>query len=388
MNYFSSLDPTKTIKSRSLSLNCTLRGLCGVLSLVLGLTLIAPATVAAQSQARVCVHVPQGKDFNSGWAPFVLVLRDKSFWTDPLKNKPRDQLAPDFLNSNQTALTVNIPSSMAVAARNVAVTIRNSDVGISGSGGKMNFGYNCRVIPLGVSGENRVNKFNIADITHIDAVVYGKDDFCADEVYIQRFENGQLIGRRRFMLGDQKCWGDDLPGAAMYHTLKGQPVTQVPAAVFVSAEGFWDLVCSTIFCESETTNTNTNEKGESRTNSETNSTEVTKSVSAGIEHSGISMSAEYSKTEKNEVTNSITTDIRSSKTYSKTSKLAYGPDARYKYNIGSIWHYAIKVTVKNEPPKIIYSRFTGCTSDEFKPKFAPGSPEAGQSCQGGLGVRK
>ena len=74
---------TRSLNTRSFRFDRAARGLLGVVSLALGLTVITPSMATAQSQARVCVHVPQGSDYNSGWAPFVLVLRDKSFGPTP-----------------------------------------------------------------------------------------------------------------------------------------------------------------------------------------------------------------------------------------------------------------------------------------------------------------
>lgn len=167
---------------------------------------------------------------------------------------------------------------------------------------------------------------------------------------------------------------------------KGDQGWEFPIIIphFLSAEGYWDNVCTTIYCDSETTTSKSKTEGTSATQSETKSTEVTKSASAGIEAKGFSMSANYSTTTKNEITNSVTTDISKNVTHTKTNRLAYGPAVRRDMNIASIWQYAIKSTMSGGSTPIVYTRFTACSSDEFEPKSAPGTHESAQTCQGGL----
>ncbi len=365
-----------------------MRGICASISLALGLALIAPTSAPAQSQsqsmARVCVNVPQGTDFDSGYAPFVLVLRDKGFWTDKLQNKTgRSTRAHAFLNADHIPLAANFESHLAVKVREsdegaIVYFVDHKNIP------KMNFGYNCSLTILDVHNESFIRKFDLEDVPFIDAVTYGNDDFCADDIYIQRFEGGELIGTRRFINDDLKCWGDDLSGAAWYHTLKGQPVTNIPVPLFASAAGKWEKVCRTVDCVFTITEAKTDGEGGSDSTTNSRSSKTTESISAGLEYEGFSASASLSKEETKSVTTSITRNFSESMTRTKSKTVPYSPDVREKMHIASIWQYVITNTMDRGDTVVIYTDFYGCSSNDWAPTFAPGTDQSAASCQGGL----
>jgi hypothetical protein len=152
---------------------------------------------------------------------------------------------------------------------------------------------------------------------------------------------------------------------------------------FVSARGAWVNVCSSVNCEFDKSTAETHSKGEVVTNSETNSTEVTKEISVGLELKGFSAGGSVSETEKDEITKSVTTDISNSVTHTLTQKF-YTPKFRKENHIVSIWQYVIFSKMTNGSEVTTKTRFYGCSSDEFQPKVFPGTRKNANSCQGGL----
>lgn len=373
---------TKVQTRRPNKLKHFIRAICGALAL--SLALAAPTTAAAQSQARVCVHVPNGTDFDSGLAPFALVIREPDFWTGTNVGNlqpGRNTRSSSFIDANDIALAVNfhVATPMQVMNSDISVALILSENGQS----RMDFGYNCTHITLGVSGENFVRSFNLDTVNYLDAVVYGSDDFCADEVYIQRLENGEVIGIRHFLIGDQKCWGDDISGAKYYHTLTGQAVAR-PDPVFVSASGKWEVVCRTVNCLYTDTTSTTAANATTNTVENTMSSTTSSSISVGLEYEGFSAGAEMTNETMHGVTSTITENISNSLTRSIARTVPYSPTVRREMNIASVWQYSVTSVMDDGSEVVILTDFFGCSANDFAPSFGPGTNESVQSCQGGL----
>lgn len=313
---------------------------------------LIPAAAFAQSEARVCVHVPDGTDFDSGYAPFVLVLRDTSFWNST-EDKPGRSVGDNaFLNESHIALPVNFDNHK-IDPVNVRKSFGDVQVRVS-----MDFGYNCNRITLGVGGQGFVKKFDLQNHPFVDAVTYGSDDFCADEVYIQRYENGQLIGTRRYMNNDQKCWGNDLSGAEWFHKLAGSPVTDLPpsappAKIAVDVNGQWKQQCTSGNSCSMTTEKEytfskafskgyTNEVQTSIEASVSNSTTVSAEVEAGPAKASAS----------NTLTTSLTTGLTNAVTQARETSDGSSEGLKQSFTcpltvpvgkLGYLWESTVKV---------------------------------------------
>lgn len=131
-------------------------------------TAVLPGTARATTwDARLCLHIPPGENYDSVNSFTVNVYRI------------------DILGADPHIATLTLPAGLEV-------------------------GYNCEVFKIGV-GENRIKYFELTGTSksRISAILGGNNDICADELYIQLRKDGVEQMITRFLNGTKLCWGND-----------------------------------------------------------------------------------------------------------------------------------------------------------------------------------
>ena len=328
----------------------------GVLAMV-----ISPATAQAKKlEARVCLNIPQGHNYDSD-SGFEIILK-------PSKAG---------IAKNQKPVTLVLANS----GRGASGAIASVFGGNGSSTTTLPIGYTCQRFTIGSAG-GMVNDFELTPETEIDAKLIGGNDICADELYIQRFVDGVDIKIARFLNKTRLCWGDDFANAKYTQTLK--PVYFNDGRNFVNATAAWAPICRTTDCDSSKTVTigYTVKVGNTLTNA--SSTTIKKEVSAGIKKEGFEASTSMSKSTTNSVSKTVSTDITNSTIKSRTVKLGYQPEVRRKLGVVSVWEYVIYSHMSDGTTVAVPTGLRGCSNTDTEPKFGPGSPDVDLSCQGAL----
>ncbi len=339
--------------------------------ITLGLALVAPTTAVAGLEARMCLNIPQGHNFDSDSGFMVVVRKAPAGATDTVPKYYLDAK----IGAGDIKLGLNVPSN-----------IKLDDGNIFGFNGKtLKVGPTCKTFALGTTGENAIDAFSLEADTQIDAMLLNFNDFCADELYLQIIKDGVLQTTARFLNRKQRCWGDDFAGAKLVRRMNVVNFQDLrPKLKLSESSGQWEVLCRTLECNFAKTISKTNAKSDSETNSKTHSDKVTESIKAGLKVEGFSSEVSISHESMESVTRSVTENISESMTRSKTLKVGYDQTQRKDLNIASIWQYSLNNTMSNGDQVKIYTDYYGCSSESYAPMFAPGSIDADQSCQGGL----
>ena len=340
----------------------------------------APTLAAAETQARICMHVPQGENFNSESAPVVFLLKDKSFWENDPNLKGSAWADP---KSTPVALGLNFDyiktkgflKSLDAYAKETKKQF------------KMQFKYNCNVVQLGVSGEKFTPRFRLEDHDKIIIKAFAfsgidNDDFCADQAYIQIIENGQLMGTRRYLSGDQKCWGDSFSGASYQHIMIGQKITNVPGntgdqkITYGKGTGRWEYGfcpdggqnCKQTISESVTKG---GEKSFSKSRETTNAISVALSVGVEVEGFGAKFSSEL--TTETSTSETVQTAKSTARNWSKNKTITQEYTFDYGLNnIYRVWRWVVELPASSGPPVRIETNVFTCTPPgETYPAYLP-----------------
>jgi hypothetical protein len=348
-------------------------------ALMLGMLamVISPATAQAEKwEARMCLHIPQGHNFDSDGG-FMVVVRQNAPGESAAEIQNFAKLA---VGTGDVQLGLNMDSNVDLSS---VVSVTSA---INGINKTLKVGYTCKVFPLGVYGENYIKNFPLETHTYIDAALIGLNDLCANELYIQKIKDGVLQTTASFITENQLCWGDDFHKSKMIHSLDSMPTDQRKLTImtFKSAEGRWENVCRNDNCDKTDTFTISQsvKTGETLTNS--SSETVKKEVSAGLEYSGFSAGASMSKETTTSVSKSVSTDITKGEVTSTTVKLEYTPSIRNSFGVLSVWEFMIYTTMSDGSVIAVRAGYRGCSDSNNKPAFGPGSPDIDQSCQGAL----
>lgn len=358
-------------KSRSVERSFFKQGL-GISALIaLGLAMVAPTAAVAGLEARMCLNIPQGHNFDSD-SGFMVVVRKTP--AGAAETVPKFYLDAK-IGDGDIKLGLNVPSNINLDQNN-----------IFGFNGKtLKVGRTCKKFALGTTGENAIDAFSLESDTQIDAMLLNFNDFCADELYLQITKDGVLQTTARFLNSKQRCWGDDFAEAKLVRRMNVVAFQDLrPKLKLSESSGQWEVLCRTLECNFAKTISKTNAQSTSGTNSKTHSDKVTESIKAGLKVEGFSSEVSISHESMDSVTRSVTENISESMTRSKTLKVGYDQTQRKDLNIASIWQYSLNNTMSNGDQVKIYTDYYGCSSESYAPMFAPGSIDADQSCQGGL----
>ena len=311
----------------------------------------APNVAQAEIHARLCVHIPQGHNFDTDSGFSVLVHTPGQ--ADVNLVLAKTELDPLLLRLKMT----------------------------------MKVGYTCKIFPLGTSGENALDVFQLSRATTIDATIHGDNDFCANELYLQIIQDGHLQTTARFLNPHQRCWGDgDLPGAVKER--KNMPVTafgdERPQPTMVKAVGYWHNVCRSTECDQATTKELGFSQSDGTVVTKETSKTVKKELSVGFAAKGFSASASMSSETTNSVAHTLSRDITMNEVKSTTVNLGYKPEIRNKFSVLSVWEFFVTAEMSDGQKYIVPTGMRACSSTNGIPAFGPGSADIDFSCQGSL----